>query len=196
MLAELVRALSRNEIEAAVAASPRLQAMFPRDIFDTIYIPWERVPDALKATFLAHGQMTDIPLFWRGATENGTFTLESADRAYTARGAVRFGRVAGLLTIDLGEVVYQAMMVDGRPHGPWTAVHEQSASLLATVPYVDGRRQGTAVYHYDPRQELPDAGGGPKVFEIDYVNDEPTTWREYAAGRVAARGRFSAEAMV
>ena len=143
-LHELAHALSKDDIEALVAHSPRLRRTFPSDVFSSLYRAWLDVPAALRRTFELYGNLPTEPVMWRGAYHTGVFTVETHDRSYSAHGTVRAGAVSGLLTVEQGGRVSKGLFVGGVPHGTWETLDEQTGAVVATLPYVDGMLQGTA----------------------------------------------------
>lgn len=198
VLIDLAMTLSYNDVHALIQHSPRLRNSFDLRAFDALYQPATTLPPPLLQPLQTFAQApTQTPLWWRGPTDTGSFTLETADRSYVLHGHVYAGELAGKITAVTDQVVLHGRFSRGVPDGVWHTDHTPTTTRLSEETYVDGMRQGVSSYYYDLAQPIPPAGGGAKRYELEYVNNEAVQWRLMdASGRVERSGRVDAGSFV
>lgn len=190
-------AMAYDDVFALMELSPRLRASFDLDAFQALYTPSEAVPETLLMPLVKYAMAPEEGALWRGPMDTGAFTLETPDRAYLLHGHVYGGELAGKVTVVADDVVVHGMYTRGAPDGVWRTDHGATTTLLSEETFVDGLRQGVSMYYYDLPAGVPEAGGGAKRYELDYVNDEPVAWRLFRPdGSVERTGQVVAGTMI
>lgn len=191
-LTMLATALSYDDI-IALRKSPRLGKVFNFDAFLAMYIPSTSVPSQLMKPLEEHCMVPHGKTYWRGSLDTGRFTLETPDRSYLLHGHVVGGELAGNITVISRDNLLQGTYDNGRQSGTWIIKNDIESTTISQETYVGGLRQGTSYYYYDVMQQPKKQTVLPtKMYEVDYVNDKPDTWRLFRTdGSLDATGYFS-----